>query len=63
MESMESSNQLEKQKKMFRRVQDIGHGQSYGIILPKQYAINLGIGGGDFVRMCQEENRIIIEKA
>jgi bifunctional DNA-binding transcriptional regulator/antitoxin component of YhaV-PrlF toxin-antitoxin module len=36
---------------------------SFSIILPKEYALNLGIGKGDFVKVRQEEERIIIEKA
>jgi hypothetical protein len=31
--------------------------------LPKVYALNLGIGKGDFVKVRQEEAKIIIEKA
>jgi bifunctional DNA-binding transcriptional regulator/antitoxin component of YhaV-PrlF toxin-antitoxin module len=37
--------------------------QSFSFILPKQYANNLGIRKGDFVKVRQEENKIIIEKA
>jgi bifunctional DNA-binding transcriptional regulator/antitoxin component of YhaV-PrlF toxin-antitoxin module len=33
------------------------------LVLPKQYAINLRIGKGDFVKVSQKENKIIIEKA
>jgi hypothetical protein len=36
---------------------------SFSIVLPKQYAIDLGIGRGDFVKVSQEQNRIVIEKA
>jgi bifunctional DNA-binding transcriptional regulator/antitoxin component of YhaV-PrlF toxin-antitoxin module len=31
--------------------------------LPKKYAIDLGIGKGDFVKVSQEDGKIVIEKA
>jgi bifunctional DNA-binding transcriptional regulator/antitoxin component of YhaV-PrlF toxin-antitoxin module len=45
------------------RIQGLVGEQSFGLILPKQYAINLGIRKGDFVKVWLEENKIIIEKA
>jgi len=36
---------------------------SFSVVLPKSYAIHLGISKGDFVKVRQEENKIIIEKA
>jgi bifunctional DNA-binding transcriptional regulator/antitoxin component of YhaV-PrlF toxin-antitoxin module len=36
---------------------------SFSVILPKHYAVNLGIGKGDFVKIRQEEGKIIVEKA
>ena len=35
---------------------------SFSLILPKDYAINLGIESGDFVKVRQEAGRIVIEK-
>jgi bifunctional DNA-binding transcriptional regulator/antitoxin component of YhaV-PrlF toxin-antitoxin module len=55
---MENSDNAE-----YRKVQGIVGDQSFSIVLPKQYAINLGIGKGNFVKVHLEENRIIIEKA
>ena len=52
-----------KNKSEYRKVQGLVGEQSFSIVLPKSYAINLGIGKGDFVEVYQEENRIIIEKA
>jgi hypothetical protein len=46
----------------YRKIQGIVGEQSFSVVLPKKYAIDLGIGKGDFVRMHQEEGRIIIEK-
>jgi bifunctional DNA-binding transcriptional regulator/antitoxin component of YhaV-PrlF toxin-antitoxin module len=47
----------------FRKVQGLVGEQSFSVVLPKSYAIHLGIGKGDFVRVSQEENKIVIEKA
>jgi bifunctional DNA-binding transcriptional regulator/antitoxin component of YhaV-PrlF toxin-antitoxin module len=47
----------------YRKVQGLVGEQSFSVVLPKSYAIHLGIGKGDFVKVHQEENRIIIEKA
>jgi hypothetical protein len=59
------SNDLEKRNDvaMYGHVQGLVGEQSFSIILPKQYAINLGIGKGDFVKVMQLDNKIIIEKA
>jgi antitoxin component of MazEF toxin-antitoxin module len=46
----------------YRKVQGLIGETSFSVILPKQYAVNLGIGKGDFVKVHQEEERIIIEK-
>jgi hypothetical protein len=47
----------------FRKVQGLLGEASFSVVLPKEYAINLGIGKGDFVKVKREHNRIIIEKA
>ena len=47
----------------YRKVQGLIGESSFSIILPKEYALNLGIGKGDFVKVRQEEQRIVIEKA
>jgi formylmethanofuran dehydrogenase subunit D len=47
----------------YRKVQGLIGETSFSIILPKTYALNLGIGKGDFVKVRQEEGRIVIEKA
>jgi len=52
-----------KQDFQYRKVQGLIGETSFSIILPKVYAINLGIGKGDFVKVSQEERRIVIEKA
>jgi hypothetical protein len=46
----------------YRKIQGIVGEQSFSVVLPKKYAIDLGIGKGDFVRVHQEDGRIILEK-
>jgi hypothetical protein len=50
-------------KDEYRKVYDVANHQSLGITLPKHLAISLSITSGDFVKMHQEEKRIVIEKA
>jgi hypothetical protein len=47
----------------YRKVQGIVGENSFSIILPKHYAINLGIRKGDYVKVVQEGKRLVIEKA
>jgi phosphate uptake regulator len=47
----------------YRKVQGLIGETSFSIILPKEYALNIGIGKGDFVKVRQEEKKMIIEKA
>jgi antitoxin component of MazEF toxin-antitoxin module len=46
-----------------RRVQGLVGETSFSIILPKTYAIHLGVNKGDFMKVWLENNRIILEKA
>jgi AbrB family looped-hinge helix DNA binding protein len=36
---------------------------SFSVCLPKQYATGLGLQKGDYVKVTQEDGKIIIEKA
>jgi bifunctional DNA-binding transcriptional regulator/antitoxin component of YhaV-PrlF toxin-antitoxin module len=47
----------------YRKILGLVGEQSFSVVLPKSYSIHLGIGKGDFVRVREEENKIIIEKA
>ena len=47
----------------YRKVQGLVWKQSLSVVLPKAYALHLGIGKGDFVKVRQEENKIVKEKA
>lgn len=47
----------------YRKVQGLVGEHSFSVVLPKSYALDLGIGKGDFVKVSQEDNKIIVEKA
>lgn len=47
----------------YRKVQGLVGEQSFSIVLPKSYALHLGIGKGDFVKIHEEDQKIVIEKA
>jgi hypothetical protein len=46
----------------YMKIQGFIGEHSFLVVLPKSYAIHLGIGKGDFVKVSQEENKIVIEK-
>lgn len=45
-----------------RRVQSLQGEKSFTIVLPKEFAVRLGIGKGDFLKCLVENNRMIVEK-
>ncbi len=45
-----------------RRVQALTGDRSFTFVLPKAFAIELGIGKGDFLKCHVENNRLVIEK-
>jgi hypothetical protein len=50
------------QEKKIRRVQALTGERSFTFVLPKTFAIELGIGKGDFLKCHIENNRLIVEK-
>lgn len=46
----------------FRKVQGIVGEYSFSIVLPKSFANDLGIGKGDYVKVSQYDDKIIVEK-
>ena len=58
MKSLENNIKYE-----YRKIQGVMHEQSYAVTLPKKYAEALGIGKGTNVKIWQESNKIIVEKA
>ena len=47
----------------YRKIQALVGEHSLFCVLPRVYAVKLGIQKGDFVKVYQTENQIIIEKA
>jgi hypothetical protein len=58
MNHMQNTNKLE-----YRKIQGLVGDHSFSVVLPKKYAIDLGVSKGDFVKVSQLDGRIIIEKA
>jgi AbrB family looped-hinge helix DNA binding protein len=50
--------------KEYRKIQGLVGESSFSVVLPKSFAISLGIGKGDFVEVYVENNKkIVLEKA
>ena len=47
----------------YRKIQPILGGISFCVVLPKRYAIGIGLAKGDYVKVRQEKDCIIIQKA
>lgn len=45
-----------------RTIQALTGERSLTLVLPKQYAIDLGLRKGEFVRVSQDDGKIIVEK-
>lgn len=45
-----------------RRVQSLQGEKSFTIVLPKEFAVHLGIGKGDFLKCIIDGSRLIVEK-
>lgn len=52
------SSEIEK-----RKVQGLVGDLSFSVVLPKKFAVNLGIARGDYVDVTLEDKRIVIEKS
>ncbi len=62
-ENFKNSKENQSMEYQYRKVQGIMGEHSFSIVLPKLYALNIGIGKGDFVKVRQNSNQIIVEKA
>ena len=67
---MKNTNNLERYENQefskgleYRKIQGLVGEQSFSIVLPKTYALHLGVNKGDFMKVKLENNRIILEKA
>jgi hypothetical protein len=57
------SNRLEEKGKVeIRKIQALTGERSLTLVFPKNFAIELGIGKGDFLKCYLEGNRLIVEK-
>ena len=54
---MEGSDTIE-----IRRVQGLQGERSFTLVLPKEFAVRLGIGKGDFVKCTVDGQRLLVEK-
>jgi bifunctional DNA-binding transcriptional regulator/antitoxin component of YhaV-PrlF toxin-antitoxin module len=53
----------EQRRMEIRRVQALTGERSLTLVLPKHFALDLGIGKGDFLKVCIEDRKLILEKA
>jgi hypothetical protein len=57
------NNRLEETRKVeIRKIQALTGERSLTLVFPKNFAIELGIGKGDFLKCYLEDNRLIVEK-
>ena len=45
-----------------RRVQGLHGEKSFTIVLPKEFAVRLGIGKGDFLKCSVDGKRLVVQK-
>jgi bifunctional DNA-binding transcriptional regulator/antitoxin component of YhaV-PrlF toxin-antitoxin module len=45
-----------------RRIQALTRERSYTLVFPKQFATELGVGRGDFVKCRIDRGRLVVEK-
>jgi hypothetical protein len=57
MERLEVSDRIE-----IRKVQSLQGEKSFTIVLPKEFAVQLGIGKGDFLKCLVDGKKLIVEK-
>ena len=46
----------------YRKIQSIVGDTSFSLVLPKKYALNLGIKKGDFVKVTERNGEIVIQR-
>ena len=47
----------------YRKIQSIQDGLSLAVVIPKAYAVNMGLTKDGFVKVSQQKDKIIVEKA
>lgn len=61
MDLIQSNEKLLRRE--YRKVQGLVGESSFSIVLPKSFAIALGIGKGDFVKVHVDDTKMIVERA
>jgi hypothetical protein len=56
-DSMDNSEKIE-----LRRVQALQGERSFTLVFPKEFAIELGVGKGDFLKCQVDGKRLVVEK-
>lgn len=46
----------------YRKIQSIVGDTSFSLVLPKKYAVKLGIKKGDFVKVMERKDEIVVQK-
>ena len=63
MVNLDQIDNSDKREIEIRRAQALTGDRSLTVVLPKQFANQLGIGKGDFLKCHVENDRLILEKA
>jgi hypothetical protein len=63
IESIENQDRIREDRDYYYRTAGLVGSASFCVVLPKQYAINLGVGKGDFLKVSQQQDKIVIQKA
>jgi hypothetical protein len=59
----ENEQQASIQSYEFRKVHAIMGEHSFSFVIPKKYAIEIGVGKGDFVKVILERDHLVVKKA
>jgi hypothetical protein len=59
---MSYSDTMETKRVEIRKIQALTGERSFTLVFPKQFAIELGVGRGDFLKCFVDGTRLIVEK-
>ncbi|MGC2308851.1 MAG: hypothetical protein WA461_10630 [Nitrososphaeraceae archaeon] len=59
---MSCSDSIETRRVEIRKIQALTGERSFTLVFPKQFAIELGVGRGDFLKCFVDGTRLIVEK-
>lgn len=63
IENIINKEGISQEEYQYRKVQAIMGEHSFSFVIPKKYALDIGIGKGDFVKVILEKDRLIVKKA